>query len=109
MTAAMNEATRQKVRAMMERGEIPYLNDFTRPFYEEGRQEGRREGIALERQRTLRRLRTVLTSLVEARGWTLDARTRARIEACDDPDRLTRWIVRVGQAANLDTALLDDA
>ena len=100
----------------MQRGEIPYLNDFTRPFYEEGRQEGlaeglaqgRREGIALQRRHMLRRLHTVLTTLVEARGWTLDARTRARIEACDDPDRLARWIVRVGQAADIDTALSDD-
>jgi len=101
MVAALSEATQREVETMMERGEIPYLNDFTRRFYEEGRAEGRRD--------TLRRLREALVRTIAERGWSLDASARARIAQCDDPDRLVRWAARIGRADDLATALMDDA
>jgi Uma2 family endonuclease len=52
---------------------------------EEGREEGRVEA-----------LRDAVRSLLTTRGMVIDAAELARIAACDDVERLKRWLVRAG-------------
>jgi hypothetical protein len=56
---------------------------------EEGREEGREAG-------RVEALRDAVRSLLTTRGVTIDAAELARIEACDDVERLKRWLVRAG-------------
>jgi len=105
MLAAMRAQTRRHLEAMMQRGDIPFLNEFTRSFYDKGRAEGRAE----ERRQTLRRLRALLSAVLARRGLHVDAASRTRIDTCDDVDRLMRWIDRATYATSVEEALRDDA
>jgi hypothetical protein len=60
---------------------------------EEGRDEGRRQGILADRKRTLRRL-------IQIR-WGLPAEVERAIEATEDADQLAAWIDRFAAAADL--------
>ena len=49
--------------------------------------------------------RTLLERLLQARGFELSADIRARIAACDDPARLTRWADRAVEATSATDAI----
>jgi hypothetical protein len=64
----------------------------------EGRVEGRREGI-------LEGKRDALRTMLGARGLPLSKALRARIERCDEPTTLDRWIARAPSAPSAKEAL----
>ncbi|MEJ7733288.1 MAG: Uma2 family endonuclease [Polyangiaceae bacterium] len=64
----------------------------------EGREEGREAGREAGR---VEALRDAVRSLLTTRGMALDAAGLARIEACDDVERLKRWLVRAGTESDV--------
>lgn len=60
---------------------------------EEGREQGREEG---REEGHLRGLRDAVRTMLESRGVVVGADDAARIDACDDAERLKRWLVRAG-------------
>ena len=87
---------------MVERGQLPHLNAFTRTYYDRGRAEGLAEG-------RLKGLREALREQLAVRGWTPDEASQRRIEACDDPDRLLAWLRRAATVDRLASVFMDDA
>ena len=47
-----------------------------------------------------------LCVMLEARGWSIDDATRARITACDDVVQIRQWIARAVKATSLDEVFL---
>ena len=50
-----------------------------------------------------------LLSILAARGLPVDPETRARVEACQDPAIIARWIARAMTAATAADVLTPDA
>ena len=50
-------------------------------------------------------LRATVLALLEARGLPCPEEARARVEACDDPATLQRWILRAATASSAEEAL----
>jgi hypothetical protein len=65
---------------------------------EEGREKGREEGRAVG-------VRDILLRLARLRGFNLSADQRRKVDACDDPTRLSEWVERLMAGASLDETL----
>ncbi|MCU0685022.1 MAG: hypothetical protein MUF34_22710, partial [Polyangiaceae bacterium] len=75
----------------------------------EGKEEGLREGEARGKAEGLREGKaTALRTVLAARGFEVDAAVRTRIEGCEDPARLDRWLARALTAASASEALDDE-
>ncbi|WP_146158194.1 hypothetical protein [Enhygromyxa salina] len=96
---------------MEERHELTEL-ELNSIAYHDGRDDGKREGmlagkregmLAGKREGLLEGKREVLAELVftilELRELPVDAASRAKIQACSDPDLLQRWAARAKQAS----------
>ena len=79
---ALGEALRKKVEEMIMQA-VPEFREppFVQKLKAMGRAEGRAEG-----------LKAALLKLVARTGLTLGDEERARIDACDDPAMLDRWL-----------------
>ena len=100
----LGEALDRALEALMTTTEHKYLSDFARKYYGEGRAEGNAEGKA---EGELHGKRAALITVLAARGLTPTANERARIDACDDPSRLDRWIALAVQGQKVADALAD--
>jgi Uma2 family endonuclease len=68
----------------------------------------RERTLAAEAERasaSLMAARHMLERLLRARGFEVSAEVRARLEACEDPEQLTRWADRVLDAASAEDAV----
>jgi uncharacterized protein len=75
-----------------------------------GRETGLREGEVRGREAGLREGKAAaLLTVLTARGLAVDGPTRGRIEGCDEPTRLDRWLARALTAASAREAVDDDA
>ena len=83
---ALGEALRKKVEEMIMQA-VPEFREppFVQKLKAMGRAEGRAEGQA-------EGLKAALLKLVARTGLTLGDEERARIDACDDPAMLDRWL-----------------
>ena len=61
----------------------------------------RAEVEAQRNQAGLEAQRGALLTICAARGWAIDAATRNRVEACDDPVQLGAWTTRAATGAEL--------
>jgi predicted transposase YdaD len=86
-TSFLNEAARRTLEHVMRHYE--YQSDFARKYVEKGRQVGHQEGKQEGKQEA--EAAAVLTVL-EARGFTLEAPVRERITSCKDLAQLQRWL-----------------
>ena len=48
-----------------------------------------------------------LLTVLAARGFTVTAETRARVESCHDRATLTRWLTRAATASSIDHVFAD--
>jgi predicted transposase/invertase (TIGR01784 family) len=77
---------------------------------EEGLREGKEEGLREGKEEGLREGKAAaLLTVLAARGLAIDGPTRGRIEGCDEPARLDRWLARALTAASAREAVDDDA
>ena len=86
----LSEAARGALQELMMDGKYEYQSEFVKKHYGLGLAAGQAKGKA-----------EALVSLLEARGLSLDAVQLATIEACQDSDRLQRWIVAGVTAASV--------
>lgn len=94
IVASLDDAGRRALEDLMETRKYEYQSDFARRYYGAGRDDGREEGRLLT-------ARMVLLAMLERR-LDVDPALRARIEACEDADRLTSLVVAVDAAADED-------
>jgi hypothetical protein len=85
--AAADEAV---ARALVARRH-PVIEEFGQTRYRQGETVGEING-----------LRRSLRNILARRGLALDARQRARMEACTDPDMLDEWLGRAATATHAD-------
>lgn len=85
--AALPEAARRHLEALMTAGTYEYQSDFARRYFYQGRAEGEADA---------------LLTVLGARGIDVSDDARARITACTDPDQLKTWIRRASTADTVD-------
>ena len=101
---ALEEALRRKVDQMnLERigpfEDPPFVVKLKEIGRAEGEALGRAEGEALGRaEGQVETLRAMLLKLVAREGFTLSEEERARIDGCDDPAVLDRWLDNLHEA-----------
>lgn len=89
--AALPQAARHHLEALMKSATYEYQSDFARRYYGQGKAEGKAEGEA----------RALLTVLA-ARGIDVTDSARQRITECTDADQLEIWIRRATTVSTLD-------
>ncbi len=105
--AALPEAARAHLEALMSTETFEYQSEFTRRLERKGRAEGeargRAEGAARGEARgeAKGRARSLL-AVLEARHIEVPAAASARITTCTDLDQLERWIRRAVTATSID-------
>ncbi|MFE3069120.1 hypothetical protein [Streptomyces sp. NPDC059247] len=73
------------------------LSFYTSYLSEEIRDEGRAQGSA-----------AAILTVLEQRGLTVTDAVRERVEHCDDPDTLHRWLVRAVTATTTEEVFTDE-
>lgn len=76
-----------------------HFRDGKREGFRDGKREGFRDGVAFGESR---RQREALLSVLEHRGIALTPEQRARVEACDELERLEQWFSRALSARSAD-------
>ena len=92
---ALDEAARRELEMSMDPSKYEYKSDFAKKYIAQGRAEGVAQGRAEGE-------RTALYAVLGARGLTITAELRARIDACEDADTLRSWVTRAATASSLD-------
>lgn len=91
--AALPEAARRYLEALMTSGTYEYQSDFARRYFFQGKEEGKEEGKAAgEAQAVL--------AVLDARGIAVDDASRARISGCADLEQLDLWVRRAVTAGS---------
>jgi hypothetical protein len=85
--AALPEAARQHVEALMSAGTYQYQSEYARRFFGRGKAEGKAEDVLV---------------ILAARGVDVPDHARARISGCSDLDQLDAWIRRAATAESVD-------
>lgn len=85
--AALPEAARHHLEALMRSPTFEYQSDFVRKFVFQGRAEGKIED---------------LLAILAARDIDVPDAARARIAGCTDNPQLTLWVVRAATATSID-------
>jgi len=80
---AITEAVLERLEKKMREQGYQYASEFARKHIAQGRAEGQAEGRA-----------EAILAVFEAREIAVPDEVRDRIEACDDPDVLERWLKR---------------
>lgn len=93
--AALPQAARHHLEAMMTTGTYEYQSEFVRKYIYQGRAQGRAEGEAKGEAKAL-------LAVLAARHIDVGDDTRARITACTDLDQLEAWIHRAVTANSVD-------
>jgi hypothetical protein len=91
----LEEAARNALEALMQRGTYEYQSEFARKYVAQGREEGRKEGLYEGEQ-------AALLEVLDARGLAVDEGARQRIMACTDLSQLKLWLRK---AVTVDSAL----
>lgn len=89
--AALPEAARHHLEALMTTGIREYQSEFVRKFVHQGRAEGRAEGEA-----------QAVLAVLDARGVEVPEDVRAQVRGCTDLDQLETWIRRAATADSVD-------
>lgn len=84
--AALPEAARHQLEALMSIGTYEYQSDFARRYYGQGRAEGEA---------------TAVLAVLAARGIDVPEEARSRITGCTDLDQLEQWLRRAATADSL--------
>jgi len=92
---AVNDATKKAL--LMQLQNYRPQSDWGKRFYAEGRAAGLAEG----RANGLADAVEALALLLDARGFSLDAELRARVEGCSDRAQLHAWLRRAATAESL--------
>ncbi|MBZ0232496.1 MAG: hypothetical protein K8M05_09230 [Deltaproteobacteria bacterium] len=88
IVASLDDAGRRALEEMMETRKYEYQSEFARRYFGAGQVQG-----------SLLMARTILLALLERR-FPVDPALRARIDACEDADRLASLVVAVDAAAD---------
>ena len=96
VVAALSEAARRSLEALMQPEGYEYQSDFARKYFGNGKAEGKAEGEAKGK-------RDMLLLLFERAGVALSDTQQQKLESCDNLKQLDRWIRQV-----LDDATPDD-
>jgi hypothetical protein len=88
---ALPAAAHRTLEALMRTQGYEFQSEFAKRYIALGREEGREEGLA-----------AALLRVLEARGWAVDTESAARIRACRDEARLSKWLQRAVTAPSLD-------
>jgi hypothetical protein len=79
----------------------PYLSDYARKYYDDGKAKGEAEGKAEGKvEGAANHAREALLTVIRARDIALGEPERARIEACADIAVLDAWLARAARATN---------
>ena len=115
---SLSPGFQQKMEAMMKKEGFRYKNPIFQQWMneglekglEKGRSQGKTEGLAqgeargmekgLAQGETRGKASTLLTFL-EARGWSVSAPERKRIDHCKDMSKLEQWVRRAATASSL--------
>jgi dipeptidase len=65
----------------------------------------REEAAAAENREKAKKISETIFALLESRGIEVGAETRGRIESCEDPDEMSRWLVNVATAETAEDVL----
>ena len=95
VVAALSEAARRSLEALMQPEGYEYQSDFARKYFGKGKTEGKAEGKA---EGLTKSLMTFLT----ARGFEVSEEVRNTIVSCRELDQLEKWIRRAATANSID-------
>jgi hypothetical protein len=98
--STLGDVARTALEALMSAMKYEYRSDFAKKYVAQGRIEGLAQGRIEGARRTL-------FAILESRGIVASDDTRARVDACADPDALERWVVRAASATS-ERDLFDD-
>lgn len=95
--AAAGPAVAAEVEAMVLGENYEYQSDFAKKYFAQGREEGRREGLA-----------QALLTVLAGRGFDVSSEHRARVTSCSDAEQIERWTTRALTAATIDSVFDTD-
>lgn len=98
----VDEVVLQALRAKRTPALLEMLDDSQKRGRDQGLRDGRDQGL---RDGRVTGLREAIRATLRARGMSLTDDQRARVEACDDPDALTAWLVRAATVGRADDVL----
>lgn len=100
--AALPEAARHHLEALMATGTYEYQSDFARRYFHQGRAEGEAQG---EAKGEAKGEAQALLAFLAARDIPVPEEARARITGCTDLDQLDTWIRRAATADSIKDVL----